>query len=95
MVLLSTLPYGDAKLALALEGRDEALTWKHLAAFGERNGVRPASVRRVLATLVKRLGPFAARLGEIGLDLKATRHLERTLVARLARPRTAVILPGG
>jgi hypothetical protein len=40
-------------------------------------------VRRVLTTLVKRLGPFAARLDAIGLEAKATRHLERTLVARL------------
>jgi serine/threonine-protein kinase HipA len=81
--LLSTLPYGDAKLALPLEGRDDELTWKHFAAFGERNGVSPPSVRRVLTTLVKRLGPFAERVDEIGLEAKATRHLERTFVARL------------
>jgi len=81
--LLSTLPYGDARLALPLEGRDDELTWKHFAAFGERNGVSPSSVRRVLTTLVKRLGPFAERVDEIGLEAKATRHLERTLVARL------------
>lgn len=82
--LLSTLPYGDARLALALEGRDEGLTWKHFAAFGERNGVSAASVRRVLGTLVRRLGPWADRLAEIGLAAKATRHLERTLRTRLA-----------
>ncbi|MEQ1891113.1 MAG: HipA domain-containing protein [Planctomycetota bacterium] len=82
--LCSTLPYGDAKLALALEGRDERLTWKHFVAFGERNGVRAASIRRVLTTLVQRLGPCAARLSEIGLDAKATRHLERTMRTRLA-----------
>lgn len=41
----------------------------------------PPSVRRVLTTLVKRLGPFAERVDEIDLEGKATRHLERTLVA--------------
>ena len=81
--LLSTLPYGDSKLALSLEGRDERLTWKHFAAFGERQGVSTASVRRVLATLVKRLAPFVARVAEISLADKASQHLERTLAARL------------
>jgi len=82
--LLSTLPYGDAKLALPFEGRDERLTWKHFAAFGERNGVSAASVRRVLASLVKRLSPFVDRIAEIGLSGKATRHLEKTMVVRLS-----------
>jgi serine/threonine-protein kinase HipA len=82
--LLSTLPYGDAKLALSLEGRDERLNWKHFAAFGERNGVSAASVRRTLASLVKRLSPFVDRLPEIGLPEKPTCHLAKTLATRLA-----------
>jgi len=81
--LLSTLPYGDAKLALSLEGRDERLTWKHFAAFGERNGVSAASVRRVLANLVKRLSPCVERIPEIGLSEKSARHLAKTVGARL------------
>jgi serine/threonine-protein kinase HipA len=82
--VVSTLPYGDAKLALALEGRDERLTWKHFVAFGERNGVSAASVRRVLASLVKRLGPFAERVDEIGLDARPTSQLEKAMAKRLA-----------
>jgi len=82
--IVSTLPYGDAKLALALEGRDERLTWKHFAAFGERNGVSAASVRRVLASLVKRLAPLTERVGEIGLTEKQTSHLAKTMAKRLA-----------
>jgi serine/threonine-protein kinase HipA len=82
--IVSTLPYGDAKLALALEGRDERLTWKHFAAFGARNGVSAASVRRVLASLVKRLAPLTERVGEIGLTEKQTSHLAKTMAKRLA-----------
>lgn len=82
--IVSTLPYGDAKLALALEGRDERLTWKHFAAFGERNGVSAASVRRVLAGLVKRVAPLTERVGEIGLTEKQTSHLAKTMAKRLA-----------
>lgn len=81
--LLSTLPYGDARLALPLEGRDERLTWKHFAAFGERNGVSAPSVRRMLASLVKRLSPFVDRIGEIGLPEKAARYLAKTMAARI------------
>ena len=82
--LLSTLPYGDTKLALPLEGRDEGLNWKHFVAFGERNGLSAASVRRSLSRIVDALGPMAARLPEIGLDTRKTAHLERTLLARIA-----------
>ncbi|MCY3000257.1 MAG: HipA domain-containing protein [Planctomycetota bacterium] len=82
--LLSTLPYGDAKLALTLEGRDENLDRKHFIAFGERNGLSAASVRRSLSRIVDALGPWVARLPEIGLDARKTAHLERTLLARLA-----------
>lgn len=88
--VLSTLPYGDAKLALSLEGRDENLEWKHFLAFGERNGLRAAAVRRSLVRLVDALGPFVKRLSEIGLDARKTAHLERTLLERLGAldPRT-------
>jgi serine/threonine-protein kinase HipA len=82
--LLSTLPYGDAKLALPLEGRDESLGWKHFVAFGERNGLRPASVRRSLMRIVDALGPLVPRLAEIGLDARKSAHLERTMTERLA-----------
>ncbi|MEZ6014950.1 MAG: type II toxin-antitoxin system HipA family toxin [Planctomycetota bacterium] len=87
--LLSTLPYGDDRMALKIEGRDKRLQRKDFVAFGERVGVRGVATERMLSTLVKRVG---RRLGDaakpalasIGLDERATRHLERTIEERLS-----------
>lgn len=81
--LLSTLPYGDERMALGLEGRDTKLAASHFIAFGERVGVRAAATTRMLAKLVAELRPAVGRLGEIGLADKVRRHLERTMVGRL------------
>lgn len=83
--LLSTLPDGDAKLALKLEGRDEDLRREDFVAFGERLGIRPPAIERMLDGLVNRLGPHLPRLPEIGLEERSTRHLERTMTERLTR----------
>jgi serine/threonine-protein kinase HipA len=52
--LLSTLPYGDGKLALQLEGRDERLSRRHFTSFGERVGLRTAAVTQMLDRLCER-----------------------------------------
>ncbi len=85
--LLSTLPYGDDAMALALEGRDKRWRRADLVAFGERVGVRAAATERMLKTLVerlrRRLGDSGKRgLDTIGLDARRTRHLEKVITER-------------
>jgi serine/threonine-protein kinase HipA len=82
--VLSTLPYGDRSLALAMEGRDTHLKATHFIALGERLGVRAKAVQQMLSQLVTKLAPHAAELGEIGFDAKKTAHLERTMRERLS-----------
>jgi len=81
--LLSTLPYGDAKLALALEGRDDRLTRRHFESFGERVGLRPAAVAQMLDRVCERVASCLPRLPEIGLPSKQQKHLQRTIETRL------------
>lgn len=81
--ILSTLPYGDRRLALAMEGRDDRVKAAHFAAFGERVGVRRAAVEGMLASLCARVAPWVDRLAEIGLDARQTRHLARVMTERL------------
>ncbi len=81
---LSTLPYGDRALALAMEGRDDKLKRAHFIAFGERAGLRKAAVEQMLDALTKRTALAPTRLSEIGLEAKRTQHLERTMRERLA-----------
>lgn len=81
--LLSTLPYGDGKLALSMEGRDANLKRAHFVAFGQRFGLRRPAVERMLDVLTARVGKALPRLAEIGLEPKRTAQLEREMKRRL------------
>ena len=81
--MLSTLPYGDSRLALEIEGRDKKIQRKDFIAFGESVGVRRPAIARMLDALVKGIGPHVVRLNEIGLDTRKTRHMERVIHERL------------
>lgn len=81
--LLSTLPYGDRVLALAIEGRDDKLKLKHFVAFGERLGVRKQATESMLANLCRRVGPWVARVEEIGLDPRKAANLQKLMGERL------------
>lgn len=82
-ILLSTLPYGDSRMALPLEGRDDNLRRSHFVAFGERFGVRPAATEKLLDSLCRRAAPWLDRLDEVGLAERQRRHLRRTMEKRL------------
>lgn len=81
--LLSTLPYGDDRMALAMEGRDRNLRRRDFVAFGERLGVRPAATCALLDEVVAGLAPFVKGLERIGFDAKPAAHLRRTMTKRL------------
>ena len=81
--LLSTLPYGDSHMALAIGGRDRRLNRAHFVELGESVQVRSRATEAMLARLVKRCGPWLARLDEAGLDPKRGAHLRSTMARRL------------
>lgn len=81
--LLSTLPYGDQRLALSMEGRDDRIKRAHFVAFGERVGIRPRAVEGMLDALCKRVAAWLPRLPEIGLEPKRETHLARVMDERL------------
>ena len=80
--LLSSLPYGDRKMALKLEGRDDDITRKHLVAFGERFGVRARATQGILDELSDASARWWPRIGEIGLDPRKTADLARVMKKR-------------
>jgi serine/threonine-protein kinase HipA len=81
--LVSTLPYGDERMALSLEGRDRNLRRRDFLAFGRRGGVLEPATSAILDDVVEGLAPQTTRLAEIGFDARTTRHLERTMAKRL------------
>ena len=82
--VLSTLPYGDNRQALAIEGRDQDLRRSHFVALGGRHGLRAPAIEHLLDRLTSRLARHLPRLAQIGLPARPTRHLERTLTERIS-----------
>lgn len=80
--LLATLPYGDRRFALKLQGRDDNILRSHIVDFARQLGVTAAPVERMLDELVDVVEPFVGRLGEIGFTERTTAHLARTIRKR-------------
>lgn len=80
--LLSTLPYGDNRMALKFEGRDDNLKRSDFVAFGKRHGVNEGVVISMLNELCEKTMGWSKRVGEIGLSAKKTKHLTSTMQKR-------------
>jgi len=81
--LLSTLPYGDRRMALKLDGRDDSLTRSHFVSFAERRGLRPAALHAMLDKLCEKSKPWRDKLETIGLTQRKTQDLQRVMTKRL------------
>jgi serine/threonine-protein kinase HipA len=82
--LLSSLPYGDRTMALALDGKTDNFKRRGLVAFGLRYGVRSAATESILDELCEVAPKWIAELGEIGLEPKKTADLARVMRKRSA-----------
>ncbi len=69
-------------MALKLEGRDDNLAGRYFLPFGERVGVKPPAVRKLLEDLHARSQPWIERVAEIGLDDRKTAELMRVMRKR-------------
>lgn len=81
--VLSSLPYGDRRMALEFQGRDDNFKKRDFVEFGRRYDVGDRAVEAMLARLVSRLGPWVERVGELGYDARRTADLQRTMRKRL------------
>jgi serine/threonine-protein kinase HipA len=82
--LLSTRPYGDRRLALSVEGRDDNLKRHHLFALGARQGLSEAALAPRLDHLCDRVEASIPELGTIGFDARRTKQLADLLTKRVA-----------
>jgi serine/threonine-protein kinase HipA len=82
--LLSTRPYGDRRLALKLEGRDDNVKRGHLMDLAERFGVPRRAVESRLDRVIRGVRQAVRELEVLGLDPRATRQLAELMKKRLA-----------
>ena len=85
--LISTIPYGDQRMALKLDGRDARLRRSTFIAFGARVGLRERVVTHVLDELADRIEPHVESAAGIGFDQKTTEHLIRVMRERIEEVR--------
>ena len=80
--LLSTLPYGDDRMALKLDGRDDNLKRRTFLEFGLRYGVRERACCAILDEIVEASSVWIDRIEEIGLPTKKAEHLRTVMRKR-------------
>jgi serine/threonine-protein kinase HipA len=86
--LVSTLPYGDDRLALELDGRDRNLTGTILVRFAARFGLSEKVARNTIVDLAERIEPLVDSVGDIGFDDRTTTQLQTAITTRIADLRT-------
>lgn len=80
--LLSTIPYGDNRMALKLEGRDDNLKRNDFLKFGSRHGVREIVIESQLDELCEGILKQVQDVEKIGLTSKSTKHLIAIIIKR-------------
>ncbi len=82
--LLSTIPYGDQRMALRMEGRDANLRRDTFVAAGARVGLREKVIDTVVDDLCDRIEPHVDAVSSIGFDDRRTRQLIDVMRERIA-----------
>lgn len=81
--ILSTLPYGDRKMALKLDSKDDSLNRKLFIAFGLRFGIREAATVAIINELCSKAKPWISKVPEIGFPARQTADIQRTMKLRI------------
>jgi len=80
--LLSTVPYGDRRMALKMDGRDANLRRRSFVAMGERFKIPKPATTAMLDEILDATGPALEQLDAIGFDAKTTKKLQQALGRR-------------
>ena len=80
--VLSTLPYGDDRMAMKLDGRDKNLKRRNFVEFAVRHGAGGKAIHTLLDRICDASLPWIDRLEEIGFDAKPTAHLRQEILRR-------------
>lgn len=82
--LICTSIYGDVKMALKFDGKDDNLKRKSIIQFGERLGIPSLAIEKMLDQLLADFEKYNALLGRIPMEAK-TRKIFWTLVKKRTR----------
>ena len=81
--LLSTLPYGDQKMALKIDGKDDKIRGKVLASFAKRFDLPEKALKGILSNLCEAAEPWIEKVPDIKLEEKKTIFLQGKIKERM------------
>jgi serine/threonine-protein kinase HipA len=83
--LLTTLPYGDRKMALKLDGRDDQFTFQNFSNFGKRYGLPETALKISFKKLASRSLEGMKDAERIGFGARRHQDLSRTFRLRVEK----------
>lgn len=85
--LVSTLPYGDDRMAVDFDGRDRNLRGSTFVNFGSRYHLNERVVRRMIDEVTVGVTPLVESLDDIGFAEKKTEYMKREMHRRITQLR--------
>lgn len=85
--LLSTIPYGDEKLTLKFEGRDDNLKRRDFINFANRYKISEKACNKMLDELGDRLESTLNKIEQIGFSERKINHLKKIILKRMGEIR--------
>lgn len=81
--LLSTLPYGDRKMALRMNGRDDEFTKRDFVKFGGHFGLREKAILSMIEKIAAKSAPWIKQLGDAGFVARKAKDIEQKYLVRV------------
>jgi serine/threonine-protein kinase HipA len=83
--IVSTIPYGDTRMAVQLGGRDDNFSRKDFVSFAAQFSIPAKAINSSLDKLIKKITPWTERIEEIGFERKINGLMQRTIQERIAQ----------
>lgn len=83
--IVSTIPYGDKRMAVPLGGRDDNFTKGDFISFAANYSIPSKAIESSIAKMTTKALPYLERLPEIGFTEKTESFLRRTIQERIDR----------
>jgi len=81
--IVSTLPYGDKRMAVPLAGRDDNFSRGDFISFATQFSIPAKAIDASINKMLSKLRPWLARIDEVGFDARTADFIARTIQERI------------
>lgn len=83
--IVSTLPYGDKRMAVPLGGRDDNFSRGDFISFAAQFSIPTKAIDTSITKMLNKIRPWVGRIDEVGFEAKTTAFVMRTIQERIDR----------